>query len=65
MREEEKKSKCPTKNFQGVEKGEKKNKCGISGVRKKKELKGKFQGKKIKVFLGRKFKVKILVTVKS
>jgi hypothetical protein len=34
---EEKKSKCPKKNFQSVKKGgEKKYKCGISGVRKKK-----------------------------
>jgi hypothetical protein len=42
---EEKKSKCPKKNFQSVER-EKKCKCRISGVRKKK----KSSGKKIKVF---------------
>ncbi len=41
-----KKSKCPKKNFQSVERG-KKCKCRISGVRKKK---GRISGKKIKVF---------------
>ena len=48
----EKKSKCPKKNFQSVKKGgEKKYKCGISGVRKKNER--KVSGK-IKVFWRRK-----------
>ncbi len=53
---EEKKSKCPKKNFQSVKKGgrEKKYKCGISGVREKKELKGKYRReKKSKCFGGR------------
>ncbi len=45
---EKKKSKCPKKNFQSVERG-KKCKCRISGVRKKK-IEGKVPGKKIKVF---------------
>ena len=45
----EKKSKCPKKNFQSVKKGgEKKCKCGISGVRKK--MKERFRGKKSKCF---------------
>ena len=54
VRREKKKSKCPKKNFQSVKKGgEKKYKCEISGVRKKKELKGKCRReKKIKVFFG-------------
>ncbi len=45
---EEKKSKCPKKNFQSVKRGwRKKNyKCGISGVRKKKNWKENFKGKK-------------------
>ena len=42
---EEKKSKCPKKNFQSVKRG-KMFKYRISGVRKKKELKEKF-GEKI------------------
>jgi len=42
----EKKSKCPKKNFQSVERG-KKCKCRISGVREKKwKLKEKFREKK-------------------
>ncbi len=52
----EKKSKCPKKNFQSVERG-KKCKCRISGVRKKGNWK-KSSGKKIKVFFGWEFKVK-------
>ncbi len=56
---EEKFSKCE-------ERVEKKYKCGISGVRKKKGLKGKFRRKNQSVFFGGgKFKVKIFVAVKS
>ncbi len=52
----EKKSKCPKKNFQSVERG-KKCKCRISGVRKKKELKKKKEvpRKKNQSVLGWKF----------
>ncbi len=46
--ERRRKSKCPKKNFQSVRKGEK-DKCGISGVRKK-ELKGEFRKKNQSVF---------------
>ncbi len=46
--------------------GEKKDyKCGISGVRKKRIGRKVFRGKKIKVFLGEKKKVKIFVAVKE
>ncbi len=56
---DEKKSKCPKKNFQSVKRGwreEKKNyKCGISGVRKKRiGRKISEERKKIKVFFGKK-----------
>ena len=44
-----KKSKCPKKNFQSVER-EKKCKCRFSGVWRKKELKEKFREKKSKCF---------------
>ena len=48
----EKKSKCPKKNFQSVKKGgEKKYKCGISGVRKKR-IERKVPEKKSKCFSG-------------
>ncbi len=57
----ERKSKCPKKNFQSVER-RKRCKCRISGVRKKKELKEKFRRKKIKVFLGESLKWKILLS---
>ncbi len=60
----EKKSKCPKKNFQSVRK-EKKCKCRIPCVRKKKKLKEKFRRKKM--FLDEKFffKVKVAVAEKS
>ncbi len=54
--EKRKKSKCPKKNFQSVERG-KKCKCRISGVREKKKLKEKFR-KKNQSFFGGGFKVK-------
>jgi hypothetical protein len=47
-----------------VRKGEKKYKCGISGVRKKR-IERKVPGKKSKYFWGGNFKVKIFVAVKS
>jgi hypothetical protein len=68
---EEKKSKCPKKNFQSVERGvkeEKNYKCGISGVRKKrigrkileeKKNQSVSWGKKIKIFVVFKRKLKL------
>ncbi len=55
---ERKKSKCPKKNFQSVERV-KKCKCKISGVRKikKKEIERKVREKKIKVFWVRKKRI--------
>ncbi len=54
--ERRRKSKCPKKNFQSVKKGgEKKYKCGISGVRKK-NWKENFRGKKSKCFFGEKLR---------
>ena len=65
---EEKKSKCPKKNFQSVERGvkeEKKCKCEISGVRKEK-WKENFRGKKNQSVSWEnwKFEVKLLFEVK-
>ena len=50
----EKKSKCPKRNFQSVER-EKKCKCRISGVRKKGIERKVPREKKIKVFWGGNF----------
>jgi hypothetical protein len=44
----QKKSKCPKKKIQSVERGE--NKCKISGVRKKKGIERKVPGKNQSVF---------------
>ncbi len=62
---EEKKSKCPKKNFQSVKKERKKNKCGISGVRKKRIERRVSEEKKNRSVSWGKFKVKVFVAVEK